>query len=150
MPGFAINEVRQQGQEIEIVEHSIEKEAVCPACQRLSQGIHSYFERSPTDLPLMDCRARLLLTVKRLRCQNPECSRTTLVGRWPRLLSIHAQRTERLSTALGVVAYALGGNAGSDLAGRLNMPINGDTLLRILRRILKPSLAEPEIIGVDD
>ena len=30
------------------------------------------------------------------------------------------------------------------------MPISGDTLLRILRRILKPSLAEPEILGVDD
>src|SRR5574341_1632836 len=39
---------------------------------------------------------------------------------------------------------------GSDLAGRLNMPISGDTLLRIFRRILKPSLAEPETIGVDD
>lgn len=38
----------------------------------------------------------------------------------------------------------------SDLAGRLNMPISGDTLLHILRRILKPSLAEPETIGVDD
>ncbi len=111
LPGSAIDEVRQQGQEIEIVAHSIEKEAVCPACQQLSQSIHSCYERSPTDLPLKDWRLGLLLTVKRVRCQNPEYSKTTLVERWPRLLPIHVQRTERLSTALGAVAYALGGNA---------------------------------------
>lgn len=149
-PGFEIDEGRQEGREIEVLAHSSGKEAICPACQQCSQSVHSYYERSPADLPLMECRVHLLLTVKRFRCQNPECHKATCVERWPRLLAVNAQRTERLSTALGAVAYALGGNAGSDLAGRLKMPSSGDTLLRILKRISKPSPAEPEIIGVED
>jgi transposase len=150
LPGFEVDEVSQQGQAIELVAHSTGNEAICPACQQHSQSIHSYYERSPADLPFMDRRVHLRLTVKRFRCQNPECSKATFVERWPHLLPVHAQRTERLRTALGAVAYALGGNAGSDVAEQLKMPSSGDTLLRILRQLPKPSPAEPEILGVDD
>ena len=150
LPGFEIDEVRREGQVMEIVAHSNRTEAICPTCQQPSRSVHSYDECFPTDLPFMDCKVRLLVTVKRFRCQNPKCGKATFVERWLRLLPVHAQRTERWSTALGSVAYALGGNAGSDLAGQLKMPASGDTLLRILRRISKPSPAEPVIIGVDD
>ena len=145
--GFEIDEVRREGQAIEIVAHSNRTEAICLTYQQPSRSVHNYHERFPADLPFMDCKVRLLLTVKRFRCQNPKCGKATFVERWLHLLPDHAQRTERLSTALGSVAYALGGNAGSDLGGQVKMPARGDTLLRILRRISKPSPAEPVIIG---
>ena len=111
--------------------------------------MHSYYQRAPADLPISDCRVRLHLTVRRFRCQTPACPQATFVERFP-LMALHAQRTERLNTALGEVAFALGGQAGSRLAKKLNISISGDTLLRIIRRTPAPVVNEPRIVGVDD
>lgn len=150
LPGFEIDEIKQSDGVIEIVAHSIAIEAICPACQQCSSRVHSYYERSPADLPFLSRRVKLLLTVKRFRCQNPNCSKATFVERWPRLIALNAQRTQRLSLALRLVAYAMGGQAGSQLATKLNMSTSGDTLLRIIRRTPAPKIPEPKIIGVDD
>jgi transposase len=150
LPGFGIDEIKQHDCMIEVVAHSIGDEAICPDCQQVSQRIHSYYERLPADLPILEYTVCLRLTVRRFRCQNPRCSKTTFVERWPQLIRMHAQRTERLSTVLGIVAYALGGQAGSQLATQLKMPTSADTLLRIIRHTPEREMPEPKIIGVDD
>jgi len=150
LPGFEIDQIKQSADVIEIVAHSIEIKAICPICQQCSSRVHSYYERSPADLPFLNCRIKLLLIVKRFRCQNPNCSKATFVERWPQLIVLNAQRTQRLSLALSIVAYAVGGQAGSQLVTKLNMPTSGDTMLRIIRQTPAPEISEPKIIGVDD
>ena len=44
----------------------------------------------------------------------------------------------------------MGGQAGSQLATKLNMPTSGDTLLRMIRQTPAPEIPEPQSIGVDD
>jgi transposase len=72
------------------------------------------------------------------------------VERLPDLVAPYAQRTERLAAALSALAFALGGQAGSRLATKLNMLTSGDTLLRVIRKTPAPVADEPEVIGVDD
>src|SRR5450755_746458 len=74
--------------------------ATCPHCQHPSQSIHSYYQRSPQDLPVSGKTVRLVLRVRRFRCQNPTCSQRTFAERRPEVLASHAQRTERLTSAL--------------------------------------------------
>lgn len=150
LPGFEIDEINQSTDMVEIVAHSIEIEATCPACQQCSSRVHSYYERSPADLPFLSRQIKFLLTVKRFRCQNPNCPKATFVERWPQLIGLNAQRTQRLSWALRIIAYAVGGQAGSQLATKLNMPTSGDTMLRMIRQTPAPEIPEPEIIGIDD
>jgi transposase len=150
LPGFEIDEIKQSDGEIEILAHSIEIEAICPTCQKHSSRVHSYYERSPADLPVLSHRIKLQLTVKRFRCQNPNCSKATFVEHWPQLIALNAQRTERLRLALSIIAYAMGGQAGGQLAAKWNMPTSGDTLLRMIRQMPAPEISEPKIIGVDD
>jgi transposase len=69
---------------------------------------------------------------------------------FPDLLEKYARRTVRLHKAQEAIAFALGGQAGSRLACKLQMPISGDTLLRMIRSTPVPSPLEPEVIGVDD
>jgi transposase len=88
--------------------------------------------------------------VKRFRCQSEDCSRATFVEVFPDLLEKYARRTVRLHKAQEAIAFALGGQAGSRLACKLQMPISGDTLLRIIRSTSVQSPLEPEVIGVDD
>jgi transposase len=150
LPGFAIDEVTEEENIVHVFAHSIQKSAVCPSCQQRSQHVHSHYQRSPADLPMVDQGVHLHLAVRRFRCQNPECKQSTFVERWPGLLAVHGQRTDRLQTALSSVCHALGGQAGSRLATQLKMPVSGDSLLRILRRRSEKSRVQPEVIGVDD
>jgi transposase len=95
-------------------------------------------------------KVRLRLKVKRFRCETESCPRTTFVESFPHLIARYARRTERLHTAHEAIAFALGGQAGSRLADKLQVPISGDTLLRNIRDRNVPLQAEPEVIGVDD
>lgn len=150
LPGFQVDEVSKQDDVIEVSAHAIGAEAICPVCQQCSRRVHSYYQRSPVDLPVTDYRVRLHLMVRRFRCQNPECTKATFAERLPMLVAAHAQRTERLTTAASAVAFALGGRAGRRLMVALRMPMSGDTLLRLIRRSPCPEVGEPNVIGIDD
>jgi transposase len=115
LPGFEIDEVQEHTDVMEIVAHANLAEAICPACQTRSQRVHSYYQRTPADLAVSDRRVRLVLTVRRFRCQNERCPKRTFAERWPELLIAHAQRTERLTMALEAIAFALGGTSGAAL-----------------------------------
>jgi transposase len=93
---------------------------------------------------------RLKLTVKRFRCQNEECTRSTFVENIANLVAKSARRTKRLNTGLEAIAFALGGQAGSRLTHKLKMPVSRDTLLRLIRNAPALDQDQPEVIGVDD
>jgi len=107
-------------------------------------------QRSPADLPISNWCVRLHWTVKRCRCRVAACAKATFAEALPDLLARKAKRTDRLTTGLGAVALAVGSQAGSRLAHKLNMPASGDTLLRIIRAMLLPTSEELDVLGVDD
>lgn len=150
LPGFAVDEVQECNGVIEIRAHSTSSAAICPACGQRSQHVHSYYQRSPADLPISKWRVRLRLTVKRYRCRVATCPKATFAEALPDLVARNAQRTDRLTIGLGAVAFAVGGQAGNRLADKLNMPTSGDTLLRIIRATPLPAAEEPGVLGVDD
>lgn len=150
LPGFEVNEIRENAELVEIAATSIQKTASCPSCHKNTNRVHSYYIRTPADLPLSDRKVRLLLTVKRYRCRNAGCEKSTFVESLPNLVAKSARRTKRLDIELEAIAYALGGQAGSRLTAKLNMPISGDTLLRIIRNSPITDPEKPEVIGVDD
>jgi transposase len=55
-----------------------------------------------------------------------------------------------LTNALQVIAFGLGGEAGSRLAAQLQMPTSADTLLRLIRSWCPPKPPTPKKVGVDD
>jgi transposase len=149
-PGLKITEVRKQDNQIDIYAVSVRTQGICPNCGKRSTRVHSYYERSPADFPIAACRVCLHLRVKRFRCSTENCSRATFVDEFLHVLEKYARRTTRLHQAQEDIAFAVGGEAGSRLAGKLHMPISGDTLLRMIRDAPAQSSLEPEVIGVDD
>jgi transposase len=150
LPGFEVDAVQEREDVIEIVAHSIVAEAICPACQQRSTCVHSYYQRAPADLPVADRRVRLALTVRRFRCVNQHCAKVTFAERLSEVLAPYRQRTDRLETAQGAIALAVGGQAGQALALKLNIPASRDTLLRIIRRTPDLPPEDLAVIGVDD
>ena len=124
--------------------------ALCPACGREATRIHSRSRRTLQDLPMSGRRVRLSLQTRRFFCANPACPRRTFTEQAPLLALPRQQRTCRLQETLRRLGFALGGEAGARLAGRLGMPCSADTLLRLVRASSLLSSQGPRVLGVDD
>ena len=149
-PGFEIQEVSVDGTRLCILARSTRATAECPSCHQLSARVHSYYLRSPADLPVSGQTVHLKLQVRRFRCQNPHCKQQTFAERFPQTLAAHAQRTHRLATILTLFALALSGRAGARLLLQVGMPTSADTLLRLVKQAVTPPISTPEVLGVDD
>jgi transposase len=122
----------------------------CPRCQCQARRIHSRYQRTLADLPIVQRLVRLVLQVRRFFCDNPACPQRTFCERLPELAAAHARRTKRLSTEQRHLALDIGGEAGARLAQRQGMPISPATLLRLARRDPPPAAPTPRVLGVDD
>jgi transposase len=76
--------------------------------------------------------------------------RRIFTERLPRLVAPYARRTARLDSVLSLLAFALGGEPGARLAGRLGMTTSPATLLRLVRRASAVERPTPRVLGVDD
>ena len=113
LPGFVVDHVSSTETVLMIDAHANSSTATCPYCQQTSGRIHSYYIRSPRDLPLSEYAVRLRLQVRRFRCLNRACTHQTFAERLPTVVPVAARRTMRLTTALQQLGFALGGEAGA-------------------------------------
>src|SRR3954454_15535264 len=68
----------------------------CPCCQAPATRIHSQYQRSLADLPVLQRPVCLLLHVRRFFCDNGTCPQRTFCERLPDLVAVGARRTTRL------------------------------------------------------
>jgi transposase len=122
----------------------------CPRCQIQASCIHSHYQRTLADLPILQRSVRLVLYVRRFFCDNPTCPQRTFCERLPQLVAAGARRTTRLRTEQRRLALDVGGEAGARLAQRQGMPVSPATLLRLARRDPPPAAPTPRALGVDD
>jgi transposase len=150
LPGFQIQAIIVHDQSLIIKAQSTAAQSCCPDCRTPSTRIHSYYTRSPRDLPCNGRAVQLVLGVRRFRCINEGCQRATFAERLPQLVRLHGQRTQRLTDTLREIGFALGGEAGERILTHLRMTWSADTLLRILRATPLNAMPTPTILGVDD
>jgi transposase len=146
--GFEIQHLASSENRLTITARALTPTSACPSCSQASTHVHSYYTRTPQDLPVSGQRVQLVLRVRRFRCPNPRCSRQTFAERLTDL-PVSARQTSRLGTILDSIAVVLSGQAGSRLADQLAMPVSADTLLRRAKKQTPPP-PTPRVLGVDD
>src|SRR5262245_60780023 len=52
LPGFTISHVRTENTTLTLTAHAVATSATCPSCGQVSAHVHSYYIRSPRDLPI--------------------------------------------------------------------------------------------------
>jgi transposase len=125
--------------------------SACPDCGHFARRVHSRYGRTLSDLPWQGIPVRFRLRVRKLFCDNPQCHRRIFAQRIPTVACRYSRKTLRLTDALHLLAYRLGGEAGAKAARRLGMLLSSpDTLLRQLRRNAATSAAAVRVLGVDD
>jgi transposase len=122
----------------------------CPDCEQLSDDVHSWYQRTLTDLPWQGVAVRIQLHTRRWFCSNPACSRGIFTERLPDLVAVAARRTNRLAEVVEAVAFALGGEAGARLLFTIGLELSPDTLLNLIRSTAIPLAPSPRVIGMDD
>jgi len=121
----------------------------CPGCGCSSGRVHSRYVRTLRDLSACGRPVRVQLTVRRFVCRAPACSRRTFVEQVAGATARYRRATVRLESVLHAIGVALGGEAGSRLAGAIGTAVGGDALLRLLRRD-HDAMCMPRVLGVDD
>lgn len=124
--------------------------AQCPSCGTPSFRVHERYKRRPMELPWRGRRARLLVTARRFRCVNGDCSRHTFAEDFGESLPRYARRTKDATNLLIEIALKAGGEEGARLAADTGLSVSPDTLLRIIRRLQLPDQPTPRVLGIDD
>jgi transposase len=120
--GFEIQHIASSETMLTITARALTPTSACPSCHQVSKHVHSYYTRSPQDLPISGRKVLLVLRVRRYRCPNPQCCRQTFAERLPHV-PVSARQTSRLGTILESIAIVLSGQAGSRLADQLAMEV---------------------------
>lgn len=124
--------------------------AACPLCGTSSAQVHSQYTRTLADLPWGGATVQVFLHVRKFFCRVPACLRHIFTERLPDLAAPYARTTLRLQEVLRLIAFALGGEAGSRLLARLGMVGSPATLIALIRRTPAPAHPTPRVLGVDD
>ena len=135
---------------ITILAQTTQTFGVCPICRNRSRSLHSYYFRQLTDLPWHGVAIRIHLSTRKFRCRNEVCRRKVFCERLPKVVESYGRKTVRLQELFGVLAFALGGEAGAKTARRIGLNISGDFLLRGIRRTSVLVDKPVKVLGVDD
>jgi transposase len=113
--------------------------------------VHSRYRRRVTDLPLSGRIVRLVVIARRFRCDAVLCGRQIFTERFPEgALAPSARRTARLDCIVHHLGLVLGGRPAASFAKRLMLPVSNDTLLRVVRRRIRPPTELLRVVGIDD
>ena len=122
----------------------------CPDCRTNSTRVHSKYQRKLADLPCVGIPIRIIWTVRRFFCDNPECSRVTFVEQIPEVAARYARRTYRLHQKQAEIGFCVGGEPGAKLARKLEIPTSADSLLSMVQNTPEQDVKTPTMLGVDD
>jgi hypothetical protein len=147
--GLAVDRVEVSSGLVTVHARSCDLIAHCPVCATPSGRVHGRYLRRVADLPLMGSVVSLSLQIRRFRCPQPDCPRQIFAERLS-AAPFRKRRTVRLAEVQRSLALGAGGEPGSRLAGRLAMPVSGDTLLRLIRAVPVEPAPPARIIGIDD
>jgi transposase len=147
---LCIDRVEIEGEDVLLSVSSTREASLCPLCNRLSDRVHSQYQRHPADLPIVGHAVRLDMNVRKFFCDNSDCKRVIFTERLPSVLAPYARRTNRLASRQQKVAFALGGEAGANLSTIIDMTASPDTLLRLIHNAPEPEVKTPRVLGVDE
>ena len=81
--------------EVIIYVASNRKECRCPYCGSTSMRVHSCYEKSFQDLPIMGKKTKMIMENRKFFCDNPDCGFTTFAERFD-FLAQKGKKTKRL------------------------------------------------------
>jgi len=148
--GLLLEHVEFAAQTLTLTLRTTSATSSCPLCCAASTRVHSQYTRTLADVPWAGFTVRCILYVRKFFCRIPACARRIFTERLPELAVPYGRTTLRLHEMLRLIAFALGGEAGSRLLARLGVVRSPAALIALIRQTSAPAHATPRVLGVDD
>jgi transposase len=144
-------------EDIQITEHGLVIEVVmthptscCPRCAQPSDALKSHYRRVLREAPCARRQVQLILTVRKIYCQNPYCARKVFTERLPTFVEPWARMTIRCCQQITSIGLATCGKGGARLADRLGIHTTRPTILRRIMDLPDASGDSVVYLGIDD
>lgn len=146
----------------QLIEHHIGENAIqisliatqtaglCPACQMPTNRVHSFYQRTLTDLPICGKAVHLRLHLRKFVCRNDQCARKIFAQTAPAYFSPYARRLNRAQQPLQAIALKTGARPAARICALIGQPVSHSTLLRISHQTPVQNQSTPTRLGVDD
>lgn len=112
--------------------------------------MHNRYVRRLADRAIGGRPVHVELSVRRLYCENPACSKTTFAEQVDGLTVRYQRRAPLLQKVVETVGVLLAERRGARLLGRLNAPLSRTSVLFQLIRVPLPTMVTPRVLGEDD
>ena len=137
--------MKQLDQNLDYLEHEItedevviyvasnRQEAACPYCGKNSAKIHSIYERSFQDLPVLGKKTRVVIDNRKLFCQNPSCAHTTFAERFD-FLPYKGKKTQRLLDKIVAISLNVSSVAAAEILKDQIAEVGKSTICNLLKK----------------
>lgn len=144
-----ITNTKSNSNEVYIYLHSNQRISRCPKCTTESNKVHSRYNRTLMDLPIIDVKLILIVEARKFFCKNQNCERKIFTERFQQLIESYARRTSRLKDMLRSLAFSSNGQTNERISKKFNFPTSGATFIRLIRAT--PVIEEkPNYVAIDD
>lgn len=106
---------------------------VCPFCKSISTRVHSVYERTFQDLPMQGKKVIIILSKRKMFCDNPKCSHTTFAERYS-FIGEKAKKTKRLEDEIIRVSLNCSSVAASKILKKSVVDVGKSTICNLLKK----------------
>lgn len=112
---------------------SIRKEVVCPYCGNPSSKVHSHYERSFQDLPMQGKKVKVVLSNRKMFCNNQHCDYTTFAESFD-FLPFKTKKTKRLKDEIINISMNVSSLTATGLLRNSIADIGKSTVCNLLKK----------------
>lgn len=105
----------------------------CPYCGVSSRRIHSYYNKSFQDLPIMGKKTKIVIENRKLFCDNPDCRFTTFAERFD-FLNQNGRKSERLLNKIMDVSLGMSSVEASKVLKNGIAEVGKSTICNLLKK----------------
>lgn len=120
-------------EEIVIYVASNRKEIECTYCGEKSSKTHSTYERCFQDLPILGKKTKIVITNRKLLCQNAECSHRTFAENFE-FLGPRSRKTKRLLDKILDVSLSVSSVTASSILKDGIVDVGKSTICNLLKK----------------
>lgn len=113
--------------------HSVKKTVNCPYCGNTSFRVHSIYQREIQDIPLQDKQTILLLNVRKMFCDNPQCSHKTFSERFD-FVDPKAKKSKRLIDKILITSTKLSSVSATTLLKSSSIKTSKSSICDLLKK----------------
>lgn len=106
---------------------------ICPYCSTPSSKVHSRYDRSFQDLPIQGKKVRIILSNRKMFCNNPDCNHTTFAESFD-FLKFKAKKTKRLENEIINISMNVSSLAATDFLKESVADVGKSTICNLLKK----------------